>query len=929
MDDQICPKCKYPKKAAGDGTLTQWLLICSCNAGGMDAKLDSSRTIEVTLCRACGKRIGQGRSGSLTQFIFRFDICSCENPNPITHVVAADAIKPLAIPETLEGDSFLEGNAIDVSPEAFPIERYKPLAALGTGGAGNVFLAVDGLLKKRVAVKVLRNVVPTQVIAFQEEAKAISRLKHEHIVEIHDFALTPSGAPYMVLDFVDGTSLGDIIALNNPLEIAECLDLFKQICDALSYSHRNGIFHRDIKPSNILIDVRNDGTFSGRIIDFGLAKIMHDKSQQVEGVTLAGTPLYMSPDQALGRPFDARSEIYSLGCVMFESLTGRPPFQGEGSLETLSMHAEMMPPRLDDAFGETYSRGDDHSKPEPAFPSSLQKLVDKCLSKDPNARFQSMDQLLSALDKIDVPLVRAENVSTQPTGFESSSPSSATARPKPMTLKVVAPICVFGIAIAGCFFIFININDNESDTPKIPSQTRPEYETRFDSDAITRTVRPDAEKVELKGSFDDISAKTLAKYTRVVELNLGNNLISDEATQYINSPRIKKLDLSSTDVATLEFIPRLKSLDFLNLAHSSINNDSLARISTLPNLTYLDISGTSIDDGAIPALRRMQLLRFLEIRDLSFSEATIEKLRMQLPSCRIAQRDSLIPVAGDRTLSKLLVEKRYNQLVKEFSHLISVVEKSQGKDSVNLCEYLLARSRSYLELRKFALAEADTRRSLSYARAYGNSSLVFASLLDQLAVVSRDPAYGDVEKLSKETVAAAKECYGVSIETTTLELQVAHFAYNGKAIDCAERIFLESIACAKKLIESNEKVPARLHSSLLATAYLRLGSIEIDRKNYAKAQDYIKKTEEEILSYPDPQHTYETMPLLAGAYAYDAFRAYQEGKFNDAVEIQKKCVALVERFNVKELQLREKDLKLYLKMQAEQRNKGSKSSAFG
>jgi len=153
----------------------------------------------------------------------------------------------------------------------------------------------------------------------------------------------------MVLDYVEGHSLQAIIASDGTLPWNLCRSIFIELCEALSYAHEHGIFHRDIKPSNILINLLEDGTLTVHIIDWGIAVSMGANSVQETDQardTIVGTPFYMSPDQGLGRPYDSRSEIYSLGCVLFECLAGTPPFSGETALETLSKHASEEPPRL-------------------------------------------------------------------------------------------------------------------------------------------------------------------------------------------------------------------------------------------------------------------------------------------------------------------------------------------------------------------------------------------------------------------------------------------------------------------------------------------------------------------------------------------------------------------------------------------------------
>jgi eukaryotic-like serine/threonine-protein kinase len=237
---------------------------------------------------------------------------------------------------------------------------YEILAPIGEGGMGEVWKARDTRLNRLVAIKRLR---PESTARFQQEARAIAALGHPHICQIFDV-----GVDYLVLEFVEGSPL------QGPPSAAEALPLALEIASALEAAHKRGILHRDLKPANVLV------TESGaKLLDFGLAKMTGesdiDSTRTTEG-TVLGTAAYMSPEQARGRPLDARSDIFSFGALLYEVLSGRRAFTGDSILETLNAVVGSEPPPLD---------------------SPLYPVVKKCLAKDPSERFHSAAELKAAL----------------------------------------------------------------------------------------------------------------------------------------------------------------------------------------------------------------------------------------------------------------------------------------------------------------------------------------------------------------------------------------------------------------------------------------------------------------------------------------------------------------------------------------------------
>ena len=270
------------------------------------------------------------------------------------------------------------------------IGNYRVTSLLGEGGMGVVYLAQHPVFGRKVAIKLLHAVLardPDIVARFFNEARAIHMVAHENIVEILDFGQTADGQPYFIMEFLQGESLTEAIARGRmPQDQVEAIGV--QMCKALGAAHAKGIVHRDLKPHNVQLVIKADGAQQVKILDFGVAKILSspDGASSVKTRTgsLMGTPLYMSPEQCKGAGvLDHRTDIYSLGVILFEMMSGRPPFNAEGVGELFAKHMLEDPPPLTDFV--------------PDAPPHMAAAIMKSLAKDPAARFQSMDDFRKAL----------------------------------------------------------------------------------------------------------------------------------------------------------------------------------------------------------------------------------------------------------------------------------------------------------------------------------------------------------------------------------------------------------------------------------------------------------------------------------------------------------------------------------------------------
>lgn len=273
--------------------------------------------------------------------------------------------------------------------QARQIGQYRLKKRLGGGGMGEVYLAEHLLLKRPCAIKLIRPDKagdPQALARFEREVQETARLTHWNSIDIYDYGRAADGTFYYVMEYLPGMNLEQLVQMHGPLPAGRVIHLLTQVCDALGEAHQHGLVHRDIKPANIFA-AKLGGVYDvAKLLDFGLVKPSGPASAPSltqEGM-VAGSPLYMSPEQATGESVDARSDIYSLGLVAYYLLTGRPPFESDKAIKVLLAHVNESPP-LPSQLNE-------------AVPHDLEEVVLRCLEKDPELRFQSVGALRQAVE---------------------------------------------------------------------------------------------------------------------------------------------------------------------------------------------------------------------------------------------------------------------------------------------------------------------------------------------------------------------------------------------------------------------------------------------------------------------------------------------------------------------------------------------------
>jgi serine/threonine-protein kinase len=268
--------------------------------------------------------------------------------------------------------------------------KFEILGYIGRGGGATVYKARHKFLNQLMAVKIIHAEMATDfrmLQRFRYEAESASHLNHPNIVRVHDFGLTDTGTPYLAMEYLEGMNLSTHLREKGPLSRNALITIFWQVCAALEHAHAHGFVHRDVKPSNIFLSYSKHGEVFAKLVDFGLAKSTDFEKQLnvTQHGQIVGTPWYMSPESCRAQDTTPASDIYSLGCTLYECVTGKPPFIGESVTDVMFKHLSAKPPQIN--MSEEASRSE----------RQLARLINKCLQKDPTDRYSTIAEVKAQL----------------------------------------------------------------------------------------------------------------------------------------------------------------------------------------------------------------------------------------------------------------------------------------------------------------------------------------------------------------------------------------------------------------------------------------------------------------------------------------------------------------------------------------------------
>jgi len=611
-------------------------------------------------CPKCGLgKKGQSKAGSLTGFLFQNTSCKC--PPEQAFADGKMSARFWKLRQTGSGTIFSPAAAeqskkdhaaivIDLLPGAIIGGAYEIVSLLGRGGMGEVYLARHNTLGKKCALKVIP---PDQVTEigwqrFQLEARAVAKLEHINLVRVTDLGIHEGCLPFYAMDFVDGKNLAEILAEQGRMPLSMVLEIFTQVCDGVEFAHRGGILHRDLKPANIMLTASGTGVKQAKVLDFGLAKLTgHDRDKQSLTAIgdVFGSPFYMSPEQCNGERLDDRSDIYSLGCTMFECLTGRPPFTGHLAAAVIFGHLEADPPSLESVVGPR------------VFPDSLEIVMAKLLRKNPVERYQTLLEVRSDLVKVlqgeEVLPVYMSRSAHKPANTHKSIGADDSVQPSrsvPVAPFVVAFLSISALLLTGAVVL---INDHAfkmipSKAKAIPKQSRdPVFFNSKVAEDIVQTDRAMAQAKPVKvNSFlyaIDINPHQL-RYKFPTDQSLGRlewlffgpdgkaQTGHCEARGFVSIPAGALLSIQPG--AALLTQPELfngfgpNDLDGIFLYSPYEWNDKhIAAISRLTGLKSLTLNHAFVTDNSIDDLNKILELTHLRAENTGWTGQGLSKLK--------------------------------------------------------------------------------------------------------------------------------------------------------------------------------------------------------------------------------------------------------------------------------------------------------------
>jgi serine/threonine protein kinase len=560
--------------------------------------------------------------------------------------------------------------------------KYELLQVIGVGGWSKVYKARQGGVDRFVAFKVLHShlLADTETLArFRQEAQAAGSLQHTNITAIHDYGVLEDGRPFIVLDFMEGQTFDKVIKAEGQLHLERVLHIILQICEGLKEAHSKNIVHRDLTPANIMLLPTEQGEHV-KILDFGLAKVLspqHESASLTRTGSTVGTPAYMSPEQCRGHRIDVRTDIYALGCVLYEAVTGKRAILGDSLLDCMNAHLTLEPEPII------------KHRPELAKTPHWQAVIDRALNKDADARYCSIDEMVHDL-RLLLPGKHRERFIARPETTWGSFRKKINNKRQILAVTALSLLCLSLAAIIA--WRVDAIVHGEPNTVK---------ELRVPKDANDATIaqalsqKPDAEvinlsecnitdealnalkdfqtlrtlilngtaitdeglaKLESLNHLENLSlARTslhgsglpnLSKLTQLRSLDLGSTPMVDvDLAKLTSIPQVTKLGLSGTTIGGkgLVYLASLSGLSDLDLSSSALTADGLTRLPSLPCLTSLNLHSTIISDESVGHLKQMPMLENLNLSNTDISDKSADTIcqlkslkRLDLSNCHVS-----------------------------------------------------------------------------------------------------------------------------------------------------------------------------------------------------------------------------------------------------------------------------------------------------
>lgn len=454
-------------------------------------------------------------------------------------------------------------------------DRYEIISLMGFGGMGAVYEALQRNMNRRIALKYIPSHDPVTAARFEREALTVSQLRHPNTVTVFDYGQTDDGFLFLSMELLSGRTLTELIKEQSPLSPQRVVHIASQICRSLAEAHEMGIVHRDIKPDNvILIEVDGDPDVT-KVLDFGIAKAVSGEDDETltgDG-RIVGTPRYMSPEQILSEEIDHRSDIYSLGCIIFEMLCGAPPFEARSTTALMISHAQDAPPPFAERLSEQALS---------AIPDGLEQVVRRAMAKSPFERPQNTEELRVELEEAldahragrPAPDFSAPVTSpgrSGPGDGLSPSDSASLGGINPLLLAAVGGTALVVLLMVGALFVFAGDDEEESIDEELalqddePAPQAPALEDEEEVELDPPTIVSVSDTIHLRIESDPSGADVIEDDVVIGETPMNLSLAPDERIDQVTLKRRgyrdkdAELDIDVNDSSEQTFSFKLRS----------------------------------------------------------------------------------------------------------------------------------------------------------------------------------------------------------------------------------------------------------------------------------------------------------------------------------------------------------------------------------
>ena len=532
---------------------------------------------------------------------------------------------------------------------------------------GAVYKARDTRLKRNVAIKIMNRarISDEQIQRFHREAKAAGGLSHDNLVTVYDFGLNDRSEPYLVMELVEGSTISDCIKKYGRLSYESVIDIAVQIAQGMAYAHENGVIHRDLKSSNIVLTSPLTGERNQvKIIDFGIARLLTDEEgggKLTSTNAIMGSPAYLSPEQAQGGGGDEVSDIYSLGCILFEALTGELPFAGDNFLEVMKQKTTSDPPHFS-------------SVTDAEIPGGLKRIVYRCLKRKPEERYQSMKDLLVDLEMTEQ-LILDDTLILPPDEARSRVEKARSEGRLGTVIAIGATLLVGVLGVATSLYFYLNRSEGseyQAAATHKATLTEPFTDTTkfFQSEEEEKELRKDPAgdgtfHVKGRGAITDKDI-ALLKGEKVVHLDIQGRKVTDAAMPVIASFSAEVLELQQTDITgkSLGLLSKSRTLKDLRFRYNKVEDKDLISIKNVPLKCLRVTSCPGITDEGIKIIyRQWPDLEVLHIAGTSVGKEgfvilpRFKKIREMDVSFELSGEDGLNSVAKMPALKSLYVAR--------------------------------------------------------------------------------------------------------------------------------------------------------------------------------------------------------------------------------------------------------------------------------